>query len=1239
MLSWKSVLNSVLSLQLALSPALVYGQPSSSAMPAPSAVDAEQVRSDAHLNYWASLDFEYPELTEFALGEPLVDGPLSNLSPGDPLLDQDPFFMQSQSWEKSSFEDCEEDSVCFSKDKDSLVLGGLTGQKSLRLNQVLTPVLETEEWIILTADTDQIFRQKNPKSAEPGEGFFFIRKSEFAANAQSDYPVPVFFFPMPDPGWTGAMPAALELELEQQVVLHDKNGVALPIEKRDITVLENSQRNNLVLAQTWSFLEGKVQPNGVALPKPGSTVAFGLILSGVLPEVSKRAASLIDTKRFEQIVRQLSPLPEAHARELAPSLLKRIRDGVRSRVQNFDTEYWKKWIFPTIAYGGTGLYASHLYSKYPIDWSSMITADMPSRLATIGMLLGGVLASSVLMKYTIHKTKIDKMYPRAENESWLQMVHREHKGILTEISVGLYFSMSAIGQGLRHTLEFFKDHFMPSNHLLHKAWDATMGFQMKQNSRLAINWKTFYLGAIIFGMADTLLVGVDLLIFTPAFIDMFNFQVATGAATAAFVSAELLRNFLGYIQGGAHAYSADMKQIHMLSAEKEAHRILRKSGQNPEAKKNSDKVQELAEQELDKRFRSMGLPSREEFLYDPVSVIEDLGAKTGYSIPEESMKQIISQSGERISKDGLSDDQIKNFKSRFVLSKRRWGLVGPSLDKALKTAREFQAQNNSVVGAQTIKLLEWAVADRSSVKAIAGRTWDTIASQHGWQGLKDSIAAELKDWTGKNKKVLDNNIEDLLGLSYAALKGSLKYLALDSTQKVRDIRQVIYMASTVGTLAPLKDFLPASWIEKAGSEEAALLAAELIHRAFFSYYEEQKDLINPSANLEAKYGAAAEQAVTKLAERFPELNDPFARKVRHAQIVYRLKLKEQRKQAIENFAEKEEKGLAKWQWNAARKAGQQFIDKYASDEINEEWLNIGGLYSKLMDKDSSFDEAEWARPYRYRLAVARAYAKKVGITVNGESSEFVRAVTAKAATDMEGELSSLQEVTYMKKLSPEDRDFYQAKVFSRHFVTNYVGMSVHTDAFLKAASPEFPGRAQAIRRRLVSVPGGKIITKALINPIESLFRNEETSYQPGFWSFIDRNLPVIPDAYHNLLRSSRNLPYSLTLGYLTSYYIWQIHMPYSIWAVFASLGFVGISLIEMNNRLQRLWDSKPMGDVPSKLTYSFIHSRLTNPEIMILQAYAEPIAQTFERNISQPISNAIGSCNDILSGRTRKAVP
>lgn len=1196
--TFRGCLSLILSLSLALiTPAPLFA---SGNEPALSAKEAAQLTHDLQLAYFAMLDHEMPEVARLGL-EPAEKSWL--VAAGDSLLDQDPFFMRAQSWQAAGADQCAS-GICFRKEQGALILS-LEGQsQALSLKQNFTPILETSEHVFLAADDDRIFREKTGTDGEAGQGVFFIAKKDLLFAGQKNAAVPVFFFPLPGEGWTGANEHSFQWSIADKVIFYNQGGFGLPVDGDDIVLMEKAGRQNLMLAATFNFLDGQHDQRGIALPKPNTTLAFGLLLSGLTTKAAAKKngqASNID----------LSVLPKAYA-EGETSDRKAIDQEVKERAKTADDEgwgwdYWKKWVLNAVAYGGTGVAAYSLY--HPIDFSNMITEDMPERVATVAKIIGAVAVASVAMKYTIHRQHFDKLYPTKPEDGVLRKLNQEHKGIMTEIAYGLYFSLAALPQSIRHTLEFLKDHFVPGNKLISKSWDKTMGWQMRQNSQLPMNYKTQYFGWL-FGLSDSIQVAIYVLIFGPAafnFLNSMGFDISVGQATAAYASSEVLRNFLAYLQSGAHGYSAEVKFIHMKSAENEARNQMRSRGLNPDAARNQPELQRLTEQELDRRYKTVGLPGQDEFLYDPITVIEGLAKYSGYTSAE--------------AKAAFS-------KSNFVLTNRHWGKVQPALKKALKMANEAQKKNPSATGAQVIKLLEWAAKERSTVKHVAGRVWDAAASKWGADGLRDSIDEEVTKYLANGKT------PNYVGSTLAYLKGAFKYLAVDSTKEVRDIREVLYLMSTTGNASEVMKLLPRSWREKAGSDEASATAAELFHRAFFSYYEGDKDLIEPDANLEAQYGGRARAVLDRVGPREPALQDPFVRQIRYWELLHRLKSKDEARRAILNYQPKQFKGMGAKQWNIARAQAQKIWDETKKNEVPEAWRNVAETYTEVSGSEVA-DVSSWARSYRYRLTVAREFARQVGLDImDAEESEYVQKVLVQAIAATEGQLNTPSEKIYVSKLTQADRAFYEAQVFQKYFVDTYVSLAVHEHEHLKASSPEYPGRLQKVRKAIAGKPG-EVVISAIVRSIESAFRNEETAYRPGLLSWLERNIPVLPDAVHNFIRNLRIMPYFLLISYPIAWYVWQIHQPYALWVFTMLIAFLNPTLVELNNRWQKNNGFKPMGDVPSKLLYGWLHGFLTNPELLLVQAYSEPIVNNFDKYVVKPIKNLPGECADYLTSRAK----
>jgi len=1187
----------------------------------------EALADDLQRVYWGQLDLQNPLIADFALDEPVTEQPMPVVT-NSPLLDANPFFMRTQNWvDASTLPKCS-DEFCPHKNNDGALTLQIAGEtKALQINEKFTPILLTQDYIVMIADNDQIFRDKNPGEQEPGEGIFFIARRDIARSFNYQSPVPVFFFATPGPGWTGVNNHAYDFELAttDQVVIYNKDGFGLPIDRSDIALVEKVGRNNLNLAQSWSILAGEVK-SGLPLPRPNATLGFGTFLSGQLPKIAQSNGALDAKKIFGQVASSMSDLmiAKAHAHEGDSTMHQKLADDMTARAEQLkdidkpvteDTRPWyKRWAAPLVMYGATA--AAAVGMSPHIDWSQLITADMPQRIETVSMILGGVLAASVAMKYSVHKALFDKKYPKSADDTWIQKLNKEHKGILDELVHGLWFSMAFLPQGIRHILDFLKDRFFPNNAMIHKAWEATMGYAMQQSSRLAMNWKTFYLGSLVFGMADSMMVAVHLLIFTPFLIQHFGWDMGTGAATAAFASSEVLRNFLAYLQSGAHSYSADVKMIHMKSAQDEAKRRVAAENKDPESAKNASLVNKYTAVEMEKRFKMVGLPGKDEFLYDPITKLEDVVAGAGFSAGD------LSQ---------MSDEDKKLLQgSEFVLSHRRWGLVKPALVKALETAKTAYAKSPSAQGQKVVETLEWALGNRSLGTATAERMWDVLGSDWGTEGIKDAMATEVADLNQKMAK--DGKTPNRLRSLWASVKGAVKYLGQDSTKEVRDIRKTLFLMSTCGSPLDVAKFIPKSWREKAGSEDAALLAAELFHRAFNAYLATDQNMITPDQELEAAYGARAQGVMDRISRRNPELlSDPFARQVRYWELMSRLQQRDKERLAVLNFKPKAESAYAQAQWKIARDSAQALMDEMPVEEqVAEEWLGLANLFAKKTGEEVV--AADWAKSYKYRFIVAQQFAKQVGLSVSDvNNSDFVGKVIVDASLKTEKSLQNTGDKFYMTTLSESDRKFYEAKAFTNNFIESYIDMSVRSDEHLKASSLEYPGIGQSLRRKLIDVPGGQYMTK-VVRTAEALFRNEETSYAPGIWAALDRYIPVVPDMFHNLVRNLRVMPYILTMSYLTSYYVWQIHIPYPLWALSVSTGFLSTALVEFNNRLMRNHDIKPMDDVPSKLTYSFMHSNLTNPEVMLIQGLAQPIVDGVDNYITQPIKGGLAACGRLLAG-------
>lgn len=1185
------------------------------------------LKNDLQLTHWMRLDQENPALSEFALGKPLVDGdkPLWNIDPNNPVLDSDPYFLRTQKWVDLTFEQKHDLSHCktictLKNSNNDLILASAQDQQGLILQQKFSAVLETQEWIFFAADTNDIFKAK-VGAKDAGQGLFFINKVDYRNFSVKAQPVPVFHLPLVGKGWLSSEIKAQEIPVYGTLALKAADGFILNVDKSDVLEMEQLSRKNFTLLQVVTFVTRGLDEAGMALPEPKSTMAFGLIATTITPKTYSQFNPL-KSDTLKSIVSALG-IQKAHATDdQKPTTLRdQIFSSAEARAQQLDEEFnssppeekksksaLRRWLTPSIFYGTTGVLAYGAAQQ--VDWTKLITADMPQRILTVASIFGVVAVASLSMRYTIHRDFFDKKYPKSESVTLLQKLNREHKAFMDEFVYGLRFSAGATVQGVLRSIDYLKDRFFSSNKIVDDAWSSTLGFYIQASSKLPIDYRCFYLGAIVFGMSDALMVAVDMLIFTPYLIKTFAISSMDHAAVAAFASATVLSNFLSYLQTGALSYSMDIRTINLDRAKKEAKRILTAQKIDVEDPKNQHKVRQLQEEILSEISKSVGLPGKESFLYDPITVMQKLIQTSGYSAHTLTEEQ---------------KTKIKDF--NFVLQDRHWGLVKPALKNAIANAEEINRKSPSEIGEKTIQLLKWALdnKDFSNIDTLAGVSKKLIQGvpQQSDDLLEINSEALLQE-SIKNQATEAKPLNWWKAI-YAGIKSTLKYAVSSEAKKVRDIRMVLYLMSTTDSWSDVVEFLPSSWNKQAGSTEVAQAAAELFHRDFMSLFEKKKHLSNPDTKMTEDYTARAEKLINEMQQTDSSLKNSFVRQLRLRSLIGKLYEQDQSKINLLTFEPEKLSRVEKNQWDFAFAEVEKNWNTNTDSLVSSAWNKSADIYkSRFKSEDPDFQTKNWILENEKKLMTATAMAKQLGLWVSDiNDSQLIQDVVIKTASQTEGELSSPENQEYLKKATPQEKDLYEARVFYEHFVANYFAQTTMNDKF-DAYSKEFPGRFQNIRSSMSDKTWGRPIV-SILKAFEIMFRADPAAYSPGLSSKINRAVPLLPDFYHNFVRGARSFPFSLTVGYLMSYYIWQIHIPYPLLVFGLAFSFLHPSMVEMNNRVMRNYNIKPMDDVPSKLTYSFIHSRLTNPQVMFEMIYAGTIVSLLTvQNLSLGAAAAAG---------------
>ncbi|MBK9037922.1 MAG: hypothetical protein IPL83_01980 [Bdellovibrionales bacterium] len=333
---------------------------------------------------------------------------------------------------------------------------------------------------------------------------------------------------------------------------------------------------------------------------------------------------------------------------------------------------------------------------------------------------------------------------------------------------------------------------------------------------------------------------------------------------------------------------------------------------------------------------------------------------------------------------------------------------------------------------------------------------------------------------------------------------------------------------------------------------------------------------------------------------------------------------------IQNYTPPKKSFYEKMQWQRAlrkteseKAAPSGSPGESSSDKL---WASLSERYQNTFDiKLDPEAQNEWVEDAKARVPLAQSMGGRVGLHIEDpDNSPFVQEVILQAVFRTENALGLPNEVAYTKTLTNEERVIYEAQIFTEHFLDIYVERSVHSHDHMRSDSPEYPGRLQFVRRALVGKPGEKFFS-GVVRVAEAFFRNEETSYKPGFWKMVERSLPLIPDAFLNSFRIARVLPYALLFGYPVSYYVWQIHLPFILYAVLVASGGVHMMIVEFNNRIMKNFNIKPMNDVASKLIYAWIHSRGTNLPAGAIQVTADRAVEAYDTHVVQPAQRAIDS--------------
>lgn len=780
-----------------------------------SPADRAEFLQNLKTSYWGTVKLNYPGLLESLQSSNDQSQELNwQVSNNTNLIDEHPFFMSTQKWVKvdnthvANLTEAQSSGriVFEKKSREIFQIKLADSQYALHIAAPLTPLLETSDYILLVADTDDFFAQKLDGQSPDDQGIFFMNKGDFIAQSLAinqssnlaigspvDLPailpmgLPVYFFPLPG-RWAGVK-IAFEWQMRKQYAVYDQEQHPLLIDISDLHKIEELGRMNLHLAQALTLFAHGPEFNGVLNPYPRSTAYFGLFVSGQIPKNNNWATWL--TKQI---------LPSAMAETANNTSSTSSKNVTLSRFERIKQSL-KAFALP----GGitTAQVGAVWYALAGSEASSLIPPDMIHRLLVAGSTIAAAYVGALALKYTLYKKHFAQKYPHIEGESKFQSVWKEIKGQLDIFQHNTYAINQTPTLALFNISDLIIDRWFSKNKFLRVLYDNTIGWMNQNGSSIPVNWRAT-LFALADGHAASLSAAVSLLVFYPWLFSSMGMSLAAGggALAAHFISSEFIRIYFEHWRVGAQSYTSTIRISLRTEAQFEADRLLELEGLNPQARASKKLKQKLTEEILNKKMISRGLPDKSDFLYDFKSVMTK--GVDFFRAKETDL--------ERINPEALDQDKF---------SSERSGLLYPALKEALKRAKEIYKQSPAPSGSNVIRAFEWAIKHYKYTSALAHETKDR------WKSFSANPASYL------------------VGMS----REFVKQVSKSALEHGRDVRKVVWLASTIDTSVNREDVyknLPESWIKAAGDLNSAYLATDILHHSYHSLYEKNAENLRPS---------------------------------------------------------------------------------------------------------------------------------------------------------------------------------------------------------------------------------------------------------------------------------------------------------------------------------------------------------------------------------------------------------
>lgn len=580
-----------------------------------------------------------------------------DLSPNDPIVDQDPFYLNSQSWKKqirSSTSDAGEEDAAFTQSGDSTFIALAGIQKIWQLRAPIHPVFKTDEFIFFSANADSdLFARVQ------GAGLFFVSYNQLISASVKSENIPVHFFPMPGSGWQTTHSKEIsgsEIPHRDIVVFQNTEGLSLPILTADLRAMVKVQSLNMTLATSLAMDEAiaKLDHESPKLEEARHRLQI------VLQDLAKAGAKQNDSEfgaNYQKFEENFRTLVSKAGEILGGTELKLPRgstagfgifftgfdlDHPNSRpyfenASNTSTDYLQK--FTQLAFDMIGISTAQA--------ATPVLADVFHHVNIVVAKCAFVYAVGLGFRYWgLRKTIEAKMREGAA----IGKTHTQVSFTVFANSLTFLYQLPYVWPA--NLFESVMDYAGTSeNGTVRNLFNATFGFARKSNTRTPVNYKTLALGVGVLGIVDTGLVGFQQYIVIPwiahhiarlgpFFATRVEAAWAVGGTMALYSLISVIYNFVGYLTAGANALASSVQEKSLQESLGVVAKQMREEGIDPENPKNKKLFDAQVKARVRNELTRQGLPGEDAFLFDANSLYRNIQSFFGYNVPpQESADQ------------------------------------------------------------------------------------------------------------------------------------------------------------------------------------------------------------------------------------------------------------------------------------------------------------------------------------------------------------------------------------------------------------------------------------------------------------------------------------------------------------------------------------------------------------------------------------------------------------------------